>query len=95
MMTYLQRIAGYCLTGLTTEHALFFIYGPGGNGKSVFLNLLVHILGDYASTRRWTRSPARSSAATRPSSRCSRARAWSPPRRPRKAAPGLKQGSRR
>lgn len=48
MMTYLQRIAGYCLTGLTTEHALFFIYGPGGNGKSVFLNMLVHILGDYA-----------------------------------------------
>lgn len=48
MITYLQRIAGYCLTGLTTEHALFFIYGPGGNGKSVYLNLLVHILGDYA-----------------------------------------------
>lgn len=48
MMTYLQRVAGYCLTGLTTEHALFFIYGPGGNGKSVFLNTLVHILGDYA-----------------------------------------------
>jgi putative DNA primase/helicase len=48
MMTYLQRVAGYCLTGLVSEHALFFIYGPGGNGKSVFLNLLVHILGDYA-----------------------------------------------
>lgn len=48
VMTYLQRIAGYCLTGATTEHALFFIYGPGGNGKSVFLNVLVHILGDYA-----------------------------------------------
>ena len=48
MQVYLQRIAGYCLTGLTVEHALFFIYGPGGNGKSVFLNILVHILGDYA-----------------------------------------------
>lgn len=48
MMTYLQRVAGYALTGLTSEHALFFIYGPGGNGKSVYLNLLVHILGDYA-----------------------------------------------
>lgn len=48
VMTYLQRIAGYCLTGLTTEHSLFFIYGPGGNGKSVFVSLLVHILGDYA-----------------------------------------------
>lgn len=48
MQVYLQRIAGYCLTGLTNEHALFFIYGPGGNGKSVFLNILVHILGEYA-----------------------------------------------
>lgn len=48
MMTYLQRVAGYCLTGLTSEHSLFFIYGPGGNGKSVFLNILVYILGDYA-----------------------------------------------
>lgn len=47
-MLYLQRIAGYCLTGLTGEHALFFIYGPGGNGKSVFLNILDHMLGDYA-----------------------------------------------
>ncbi|KAK4833131.1 hypothetical protein QYF36_021526 [Acer negundo] len=48
MQTYLQRIAGYCLTGSTSEHALFFIYGSGGNGKSVFLNMLIHILGDYA-----------------------------------------------
>jgi putative DNA primase/helicase len=48
LMLYLQRVAGYCLTGLTGEHALFFIYGPGGNGKSVFLNILNHILGDYA-----------------------------------------------
>ncbi len=48
MQVYLQRIAGYCLTGLTGEHALFFLYGPGGNGKSSFLNILLHILGDYA-----------------------------------------------
>lgn len=50
MQIYLQRIAGYCLTGLTTEQSLFFIYGPGGNGKSVFLNVLVRILNEYAST---------------------------------------------
>jgi putative DNA primase/helicase len=48
VMSYLQRISGYCLTGLTTEHAMFFIFGPGGNGKSVYLNTLVHILADYA-----------------------------------------------
>jgi D5 N terminal like len=27
--TFLQRIAGYCLTGSTREHALFFLYGTG------------------------------------------------------------------
>lgn len=45
---YLARIAGYCLTGDTGEHALFFFYGTGANGKSVFLNTLAAILGDYA-----------------------------------------------
>jgi putative DNA primase/helicase len=45
---YLQRMAGYCLTGVTSEHALFFLYGVGGNGKSVFINTLASILGDYA-----------------------------------------------
>jgi putative DNA primase/helicase len=50
LMRFLQQMAGYCLTGLTDEHALFFIYGPGGNGKSVFLNMLSHVLGDYATT---------------------------------------------
>lgn len=50
LMRFLQQMAGYCLTGLTNEHALFFIYGPGGNGKSVFLNVLNHIMGDYATT---------------------------------------------
>ena len=33
LVRFLQQIAGYCLTGDTREHALFFIYGPGGNGK--------------------------------------------------------------
>jgi putative DNA primase/helicase len=49
-IAYLQRVCGYLLTGATTEHALFFIYGPGGNGKSVFLKLLEYVLGDYAAT---------------------------------------------
>lgn len=50
MQTYLQRVAGYCLTGVTTEHALFFLYGTGANGKSVFVNTLTSILGDYATS---------------------------------------------
>ena len=47
-VAYLQRFAGYCLTGSTQEHALFFLYGTGANGKSVFVNTLFTILGDYA-----------------------------------------------
>lgn len=50
MITFLQLWCGYCLTGLTSAHALLFIYGPGGNGKSVFLNTVTSIMGDYAVT---------------------------------------------
>ncbi len=48
LQAYLQRMAGYALTGSTREHALFFLYGTGANGKSVFVNTLATILGDYA-----------------------------------------------
>ena len=47
---FLQRWCGYCLTGDTSEHALVFVHGPGGNGKSVFLNVLTGIAGAYAVT---------------------------------------------
>ena len=48
LQAYLQRMTGYCLTGVTDEHALFFLYGTGANGKSVFVNTLATILGSYA-----------------------------------------------
>lgn len=50
LVRFLRQICGYCLTGTTREHAIFFVYGAGGNGKSVFLNTLQAILGDYAVT---------------------------------------------
>jgi P4 family phage/plasmid primase-like protien len=50
LQRFMRQIAGYYLTGITREHALFFIYGPGGNGKSVFLNILNATLADYATT---------------------------------------------
>ncbi|WP_211849178.1 phage/plasmid primase, P4 family [Neoroseomonas eburnea] len=48
LQAYLRRVVGYALTGVTTEHALFFLYGTGANGKSVFANTLTALLGDYA-----------------------------------------------
>jgi putative DNA primase/helicase len=47
---YLQRCVGYSLTGETSEHALFLLYGKGANGKSTFLEVLRYVLGDYAQT---------------------------------------------
>ncbi len=47
LQAYLKRVCGYWLTGSIREHALFFIYGPGGNGKGVFLNTVSAILGRY------------------------------------------------
>jgi putative DNA primase/helicase len=48
MVRFLQQWAGYCLTGDIREHALLFAHGPGGNGKSVFLNTLTGIMADYS-----------------------------------------------
>ena len=47
---FLQRMIGYSLTGKTTEHALFFNFGSGANGKSVFLNTAAGILHEYHRT---------------------------------------------
>ncbi len=44
---FLRRVVGYGLTGSIREHALFFLYGTGANGKSTFLNAVTGCLGDY------------------------------------------------
>jgi P4 family phage/plasmid primase-like protien len=54
LQKYLQRVAGYCLTGYVDEHVLFFLYGTGANGKSVFINTLVEIWCDYAAVAAMT-----------------------------------------
>jgi len=50
LIAYLQRVAGYALTGLATERKLFFLYGPPGSGKSTFIESLISCMGDYACT---------------------------------------------
>ncbi|MEM7806552.1 MAG: phage/plasmid primase, P4 family [Planctomycetota bacterium] len=50
MRRYLQRIAGYAATGDITRQELIVLYGAGANGKSVFVDMLLSLLGDYAGT---------------------------------------------
>lgn len=50
LVAFLKRWCGYCLSGYTTEHALVFIYGPGGNGKGTFIETVQAALGEYAKT---------------------------------------------
>lgn len=48
LIDYIQRAVGYSLTGFVQEHCLFLCYGTGRNGKSVLLNTISAVLGDYA-----------------------------------------------
>src|SRR4029077_2788946 len=47
LQSFLQRVFGYSLTGSTREHALFFGYGTGRNGKSVLIDTVSGIANDY------------------------------------------------
>jgi putative DNA primase/helicase len=44
---YLARVVGYALTASTEEHALFFMWGGGRNGKSTFLRTVQALFGEY------------------------------------------------
>lgn len=49
LISYVQRLVGYSLTGSTEEHILPFLYGDGANGKSTFAEVLLTLMGrDYA-----------------------------------------------
>jgi putative DNA primase/helicase len=48
LYAYLRRFVGYLLVGDTSEQSLHFLYGLGANGKSVFSEVLMRLLGDYA-----------------------------------------------
>jgi putative DNA primase/helicase len=50
LQNYLQRVVGYCLTGSTREHVILFGYGTGANGKSVAINTIMGMMGDYATS---------------------------------------------
>lgn len=48
MIPFIKRAVGYSLTGSVREQCWFLCYGKGANGKSVFLNVLYAIGGDYS-----------------------------------------------
>lgn len=50
LQRFVQRMCGCALTGVTRDHALFFAWGSGANGKSVFTSTLSGVMGDYART---------------------------------------------
>jgi len=50
LIRFLKQLCGYALTGSVVEHVIAFVYGGGGNGKSVFINTVSAIMGDYATT---------------------------------------------
>jgi P4 family phage/plasmid primase-like protien len=48
LIEWIQRWAGYILTGDVHEHIVLFLFGCGSNGKSVLADTLRRLLGDYA-----------------------------------------------
>ncbi|MEO8430079.1 MAG: phage/plasmid primase, P4 family [Acidobacteriota bacterium] len=48
MIGFLQRFAGYCLTGSVKAEVFVIAYGSGANGKSKFFGALQHVMGTYA-----------------------------------------------
>jgi putative DNA primase/helicase len=48
LISFLQRLAGYFLTGVTTEQKFVFGYGTGANGKGVTTSTIAGVMGDYA-----------------------------------------------
>jgi putative DNA primase/helicase len=50
LVDYLQRLVGYSAVGVVGAHVLPYCHGSGGNGKGVFLETCVKVLGGYATT---------------------------------------------
>ncbi|MBB6091900.1 putative DNA primase/helicase [Povalibacter uvarum] len=47
LVNFIRRFAGYLLYGGNPDRLIFFLYGEGRNGKSVFIETLLELMGDY------------------------------------------------
>lgn len=48
LCAYMQRWMGYSLTGLVSEQKFAFAFGGGSNGKNVYMETTMKVMGDYA-----------------------------------------------
>lgn len=48
MIDFLHLLLGYSITGDVGAQVLPFLWGTGANGKSVLMDVMIQILGDYA-----------------------------------------------
>lgn len=49
LISFLQRLLGYSIAGITHENKFIMLYGQGRNGKSVLVETLLNTLGPLAS----------------------------------------------
>lgn len=52
LIQFIRRWLGYCLTGSIDERCMAIFHGPGANGKTITVETINHIMGDYAKRTR-------------------------------------------
>lgn len=48
LISFVQRLLGYGLTGMSSEHVFPVLWGEGRNGKDTLLETIKHVVGDMA-----------------------------------------------
>jgi putative DNA primase/helicase len=95
-VTYLQLLFGYVLCGVVTEHAVGVFHGAlGGEGKTLILNTVAGLMGDYAAVAPADMLTKCRARGTRPTSPRSPARGWLLRVKSTRDGFGRKQSSRR
>jgi putative DNA primase/helicase len=48
LISYIQRVVGSMMFGVSREKSLYIAYGPKNTGKTTFMNILQTMMGDYS-----------------------------------------------